>query len=88
MLLIEQAQAWFAPLVETSSPLLTEFQAFFTEFEETFGKTDKQWAALNKLYVLQQGERTTSIYAFEFRQLANGMDKPSLINSVEDYEVR
>ena len=69
-LLTGQAQAWFAPLVETSSPLLTDFQAFLTEFEETFGETDKRRAALNKLYALQQGERAASTYASEFRQLA------------------
>ena len=40
-LLTGQAQAWFAPLVETSSPLLNDFQAFLTEFEATFGETDK-----------------------------------------------
>ena len=66
-LLTGQAQAWFVPLVETSSPLLTDFQAFLTEFEATFRETDKRRAALNKLYVLQQGECATSIYASEFR---------------------
>ena len=69
-LLTGQAQAWFAPLVETSSPLLNDFQAFLTEFEATFGETDKRRAALNKLYALQQGDRAASIYASEFRQLA------------------
>ena len=65
-LLTGQAQAWFAPLVETSSPLLTDFKEFLTDFEATFGETDKQRSALNKLYVLQQGQRAASIYAFEF----------------------
>ena len=69
-LLTGQAQAWFAPLVETSSPLLNDFQAFLTEFETTFGETDKRCVALNKLYALQQGQRAASIYASEFRQLA------------------
>ena len=69
-LLTGQAQAWFAPLVETSSPLLTDFEEFLTDFEATFGETDKRRTALNKLYALQQGQRAASIYASEFRQLA------------------
>jgi hypothetical protein len=69
-LLTGQAQAWFAPLVETSSPLLTNFQAFLTEFEATFGETDKRRTALNKLYALQQGNRAASVYASEFRQIS------------------
>jgi hypothetical protein len=40
-LLTGQAQAWFAPLVETSSPLLTNLKAFLAKFEATFGETDK-----------------------------------------------
>ena len=50
-------QAWFALLVEPSSPLLTNFTAFLVEFEATFGETDKQGLALNKIYALQQGEQ-------------------------------
>ena len=70
MLLTGQAQAWFAPLVETSSPLLTDFEEVHTDFEVTFGETNKRSATLNKLYALQRGQRATSIYASEFRQLA------------------
>ena len=64
-----QAQAWFSPLVETFSLLLNDFHAFLTEFEATFGETDRRRAALNKLYSLQQGSRSASSYASEFRQL-------------------
>ena len=39
-LLSGPAQAWFAPLVETSSPLLEDFPAFLAELEATFGETD------------------------------------------------
>ena len=39
-LLFGAAQAWFAPLVETSSPLLQNFPAFLAEFEATFGDTE------------------------------------------------
>ena len=68
-LLTGQAQAWFAPLVETSSPLLNDFHAFLTEFEATFGETDRRRAALNKLYSLQQGSRSAPSYTSEFCQL-------------------
>ena len=34
-LLSGPAQAWFAPLVETSSPLLEDFPAFLAEFDST-----------------------------------------------------
>ena len=69
-LLSGPAQAWFAPLVETASPLLEDFPAFLTEFEATFGETDRRRTSLTKLYALQQGSRAASIYASEFRQLA------------------
>ena len=36
-LLSRPTQAWFAPLVETSSPLLENFTAFIVELEATFG---------------------------------------------------
>jgi molybdopterin-guanine dinucleotide biosynthesis protein A len=63
-------QAWFAPLVETSSPLLQNFPAFLAEFEATFEDTDQRRTAITKLYSLHQGMRRVSIYASEFRQLA------------------
>ena len=69
-LLSGAAQAWFAPLVETSSPLLQNFPAFLAEFEATFGDTDRRRTAITKLYSLHQGMRPVSVYASEFRQLA------------------
>ena len=69
-LLSGAAQAWFAPLVETSSPLLQNFPAFLAEFEATFGDTDRRRTAITKLYSLHQGMRSVSVYASEFRQLA------------------
>ena len=48
-LLSGPAQAWFAPLVETSSPLLDNFPSFLAELEATFGETDRQRKALTKL---------------------------------------
>ena len=65
-LLSSPTQAWFAPLVETSSPLLEDFPAFLAELEATFGETDQRRTILTKLYALEQGSRATSIYASEF----------------------
>jgi hypothetical protein len=39
-LLSGAAQACFAPSIQTSSPVLHNFAAFFVEFEATFGDTD------------------------------------------------
>ena len=69
-LLSGPAQAWFAPLVETASPLLENFSEFIADLEATFGETDRRRTALTKLFSLQQGSRPASIYASEFRQLA------------------
>jgi hypothetical protein len=73
-LLTGSAQSWFAPLVETSSPLLTNFPAFVAELEATFGDTDRRRTAFNRLYSLQQGLRAASAYASEFRQIACDVD--------------
>ena len=62
-LLSGPTQAWFAPLVE-------DFPAFLAELEATFGETDQQRIALNKIYALEQGLHAASVYASEFRQLA------------------
>jgi hypothetical protein len=62
--------AWFAPILETSSPLLQDFNAFMAEFEAMFGDSDKARTSTNKLCRLQQGTRSAIIYASKFRQLA------------------
>jgi hypothetical protein len=41
--------AWFAPILETSSPLLQDFNAFMAEFEVVFGDSDKARTSANKL---------------------------------------
>jgi hypothetical protein len=48
-LLIGIAAAWFAPILETSSPLLQDFNAFMAEFETVFGDSDKVRTSANKL---------------------------------------
>jgi hypothetical protein len=64
-LLTGTAAAWFAPILETSSPLLQDFNAFMAEF----GDSDKATTLANKLRRLQQRTRSTIVYASEFRQL-------------------
>jgi hypothetical protein len=62
--------AWFVPILETSSPLLQDFNAFMVEFKAVFGDSDKARTLANKLRHLQQGTRSAIVYASEFRQLA------------------
>jgi hypothetical protein len=62
--------AWFAPILETSSPFLQDFDAFMAEFEALFGDSDKARTSANKLRRLQQGTCSAIVYASEFRQLA------------------
>jgi hypothetical protein len=66
-LLTGTAAAWFAPILETSSPLLQDFNAFMAEFEAVFGDSDKARTSANKLCCLQQGTRSAIVYASEFR---------------------
>ncbi len=69
-LLTGTAATWFAPILETSSPLLQDFNAFMAEFEAVFGDSDKARTSTNKLRRLQQGTRLAIVYASELRQLA------------------
>jgi len=69
-LLTGTATAWFAPILETSSPLLQDFNAFMAEFEVVFGDSDKAMTLANKLRRLRQGTRSAIVYTSEFRQLA------------------
>jgi hypothetical protein len=69
-LLTGTAAAWFAPILETSSPLLQDFHAFMAEFEAVFGDSDKARTSANKLRRLQQGTRSAIVYTSKFRQLA------------------
>jgi len=66
-LLTRTAAAWFVPILETSSPLLQDFDAFMVEFEAVFGDGDKARTSANKLRRLQQGTRSATVYASEFR---------------------
>jgi hypothetical protein len=69
-LLTGTTAAWFVPILETSSPLLQDFNAFMAEFEVVFGDSDKARTSANKLHHLQQGTRSAIVYASEFKQLA------------------
>ncbi len=69
-LLTGTTAAWFAPILETSSPFLQDFNAFMVKFETVFGDNDKARTLANKLHRLQQGTCSAIVYASEFRQLA------------------
>jgi hypothetical protein len=66
-LLTGTTAAWFAPILETSSPLLQDFNAFMAKFETMFEDSDKARTSANKLRRLQQGTRSAIVYASEFR---------------------
>jgi hypothetical protein len=51
-LLTGTAATWFVPILETSSPLLQDFNAFMAEFEAMFGDSDKARTSANKLHCL------------------------------------
>ena len=69
-LLSGPALDWFAPLMERSSPLLSDMKEFSAQFEATFGDTDKARTAAIKIRSLRQGNRPAASYASEFQQLA------------------
>jgi hypothetical protein len=52
-LLVGTTTTWFAPILETSSPLLQDFEAFMAEFEAMFGDNDKARTSANKMHRLQ-----------------------------------
>jgi len=54
-LLIGTAATWFAPILETSSALLQDFNAFMAEFEAVFGDSDKARTSANKLRASNKG---------------------------------
>jgi hypothetical protein len=56
------AAAWFVPILETSSPLLQDFDTFMAEFEAMFGDSDKARTSANKLHRLQQRTRSAIVY--------------------------
>jgi hypothetical protein len=69
-LLLGPAQVWFAPLVETTSPLLENISKFLTNLEAMFRETDRRQTTLTKLFTLQQHSHPASVYVLEFHQLA------------------
>jgi hypothetical protein len=60
-LLTGTTAAWFVPILETSSLLLQDFNAFMVEFETVFGDSDKARTSANKLRRLQQGTRSAIV---------------------------
>lgn len=72
-LLSGPALDWFAPLMDKSSPLLSNMKDFSTHFEASFGETDKARTAAIKICSLHQGNQPASFYASEFQQLASDL---------------
>ena len=62
--------AWFTPLLGKKSPLLEDFEAFFKEFQASFGDIDSTRTTINKIRRLRQGDCPASAYAADFRLLA------------------
>lgn len=50
--------------------MLSNFETFLEAMKKAFGEHDKARVALKKIYALQQGLRSISVYAFEYIQLA------------------
>ena len=48
-LLSGSAISWFAPLLEKTSPLLSNFKEFIKDFQACFGDTDSVRTTINKL---------------------------------------
>ena len=84
-LLSGTALSWFAPLMETQSPLLSDFAAFLVELEATFGNADKERSSATKIRALKQGVKLASTYAAEFRLLACDLNwgEPALISQFQ-----
>jgi hypothetical protein len=47
---------------------------FFTEFDDTFDETDRDWIVITKLRLLHQGSHPASVYATDFPQVAYDVD--------------
>jgi len=54
-LLTGTVAAWFAPILETSSALLQDFNAFMAEFEAVFGDSDKARIQLTNCVASSKG---------------------------------
>ena len=65
------AFSWFAPLLETNSPLLHNFEEFVEEFKACFGDTDGARTTINKICTLRQGDQPASTYVANFRLIAS-----------------
>lgn len=69
LFLTRSALSWFAPLLEKNSLLRCDWEAFLEKFLGAFGDSNRECVVETKMQNLQQGTRSTFIYATEFRQL-------------------
>ena len=69
-LLSGSALSWFSSFLERHDPILDNLEAFLAEFRSMYGEHDATRVATNKIRILQQGNRSVTSYASQFRQLA------------------
>lgn len=69
-LLSGSALSWFSSFLERRDPILDNLEAFLAEFRSMFGEHDAIRVATNKIRILRQGNRSVTLYASQFRQLA------------------
>jgi len=81
-LLSGSALSWFSSFLEQRNPILDNLEAFLAEFRSMYGEHDATRVATNKIRVLRQGNRSVTMYASQFRQLAIDIkwDDAALIN--------
>ena len=70
-LLIGITLSWFAPLIQTNSPLLNNFEEFIKEFRACFRDTDGARTTINKICTLRQGDQPISTQAINFHPIAS-----------------
>jgi len=76
-LLSDKAITWFNPYIENPEKyqaLLNDWSAFSKLFSETFGESEKDVVAEQRIRQLSQGRMSMSSYAAEFRAIATDLD--------------
>ncbi|XP_053330022.1 protein LDOC1 [Spea bombifrons] len=69
-LLTDRALAWASPLWQKESPLINDYRDFVATMQRIFDMPGREATASASLMSLQQGSRSLSDYAIEFRTIA------------------
>ena len=75
-LLTSTILSWFAPLLETNSPLLNNFEEFIKELKACFGDTDSARTAINKIRILREEHQHMHPIFVLLQEIFLGMNKP------------